>query len=134
MKIKFRLWDKANKKMSKSFDPLTSAGAIALLETVAGRKLRSSQLVKLQFTGLKDKNGRDIYNCDIIKSKFGEIIEIASVPGAFIAHVRQGGYNSNTRGCDTFSLASAMFSELECEVVGNVFENRQIIKRRRHKA
>src|SRR4051812_17759551 len=62
--IKFRAWDKANNKFHYDFD-LTSQFDGRISWNYETTELTDIEL--MQFTGLLDKNGKEIYEGDILK-------------------------------------------------------------------
>lgn len=71
-----------------------------------------------QFTGLNDKNGKEIYECDILKDKYSDLYIVHFKNGAFV-------YKSITEKLDLFYNLSN--SNIECEIVGNIYENSDLL-------
>ena len=77
----------------------------------------------MQFTGLKDKNGREIYEGDIVRGKYGKngIVknyEIRWLIGHFAAVDR-----NNITGDEHYYPIGL----LEGEVIGNIYENKHLL-------
>lgn len=106
-KIKFRAWDKELEFM-RFFE----------LHEINGRPVPKDWEI-MQYTGLKDKNGKEIYEGDILKSKrLNAKGEVKFGKAHFFILTRNG---------------AAMGWELspntdELEVIGNIYENPELIK------
>ncbi len=68
--IKFRAWDKENKRMVKQ-KRLRNPKIMSVDLTRVGFKFKKSSFIFMQFTGLKDEDGKDIYEWDIIEWYYG---------------------------------------------------------------
>jgi len=121
--IKFRAWDRAALKMSPEFNlfgEFTLLGAIHCWQDeskIEGSSLeRLNDLEIMQYTGLKDKNGKEIYEGDVVESPFtGDPVQV----------VWCGAFAQFTFGGAEFNVES---SPNNIEVIGNIYENPELIK------
>lgn len=137
-KTKLRAWDKDNKKMIKwedlKFEKDENEGEICFYEKIDECEYDGGLDVELmQYTGLKDKNGKEIYEGDILapdktcRSSSRYIIEWNDKHCCFTSI--EGGINNFIGDIDEeikFNLISNMKLNI-CEVIGNIYENPKLL-------
>lgn len=123
---KFRAWDNVEKKFVEHFF-ITDNGLICNMEKpTSDRKLlipiEKSELILMQSTGLKDKNGKEVFIGDIVKCTRGcshEVYLEKEYGGTFI-----GGMPAiYLKGL----LSGYAWTEDE-EIIGNVYENKELLE------
>jgi uncharacterized phage protein (TIGR01671 family) len=115
MKIKFKVWDKKEKRMSEPFEFAA---------------VKSERFEFLQFTGEYDKNKTEIYEGDILNIKTEEELPSgARVCGSFEFRPKtQKTVEWETDGgwyLETNSLYRALLMNADYVVVGNIYEGEQ---------
>lgn len=130
--IKFRAWDDKDKKWLLGYE-LQNLGGFSMFGEVMAfgewtRLLSSYNLddwkyIKImQFTGLLDKNGKEIYEGDICKTyTIGEPSELLDTvvfdDGSFVFQ------------CDyKLSIELRGFKQDYIEIIGNIYENPELLK------
>lgn len=128
--IKFRAWDTKSKKM---YEPFTLQFAIG------EDGYDTDGVVFLQFTGIKDRHGKEIYEGDVIKTPLGRknnepIYRNCTVQRWFMDHILQqstvtAGEAGNMEQLGSLILSiQSYITDCDIEVIGNVYEHPHLLK------
>ena len=134
-KIKYRAWDKTENRMARNVEELkfNSKGLYAVVLNHMGFefKRRTMDVELMQYTGLKDKNGKEIYEGDIIRTHFSFSHEVVQEPfiiqwnkdKAMFEGIKQNPeQNEYLRSFSFFPEQRYIY-----EVIGNIHENPELL-------
>jgi uncharacterized phage protein (TIGR01671 family) len=119
--IKFRAWDKNKKKMHNVIQIIWGSElnpyplSVDFYDSTKPRLFEKVEL--MQFTGLKDKNGKEIYEGDIV----GGWQKIRTVV------YRNGGFKLKSIKSH-HAIDIRKWHQIQLEVIGNIYENSNLLK------
>jgi len=152
--IKFRAWDKIEEQMLylDSFDIVCGKGDGRLFGWVHTED-GGYEVELMESIGLKDKNGKEIWEGDLVQlthdayenppSRFiklatkNAVCEVRWWLDGWTFSVLKSGFhyplfNLVPKGCDAnvehLWMDGAWKNELQCEVIGNIYENPELLK------
>ena len=113
--IKFRVWDYHLNKYINDYITGTSLSLNDLFKN--GSRLNGkNSLVFEQYTGLKDYNGKDVYEGDLIQDIDYGIMECKYLHGSFVWYSKNG-----------FNIKLMNYIP-NIEVIGNIYENKELLE------
>ncbi|WP_270777530.1 YopX family protein [Lacticaseibacillus paracasei] len=152
--IKFRAWDKENEcylyDIQRAYDMLSGCvkyddgeDAIYEEECFAGF-LDNEQYIIEQYTGLHDKNGREIYEGDLFEHRFGYVVfddpphhEMGTECGVVV--LEDGQFGVKIPGLGVYNLYGLLLRDghldnmpkddlFVMKIAGNIYENPELLE------
>jgi len=124
--IKFRAWDKARKIMGEVINiqfmnmVIPQVMFVIINETNPRPLQVPEEALLIQFTGLHDRNGKEIYEGDVVRQ------EICSKKDYTVKWCEQeAGFNLYERGSGKFQFGSVGWNST---VIGNIHESPELLK------
>ena len=135
-KIKFRAWDKESQKIyyvvTLDTESVYGKCEVPIIRVKTGKMLDEYQpeyktvydYTLMQYTGLKDKNGKEIYEGDIVENTtqtvyLGDKFEVVWNKNYAGYQLMSNGFTSNIPLIQNF---------MSYKVIGNIFENPELIQ------
>ena len=121
---KFRAWLKKEQKMDNEIDHISwLEDELYCIGDGITYMVLAEDLVLMQSTGLKDKNGKEIFEGDVVDYKGRKAV--IKWHGSYASFIYRFVDELNKRSAEWYQLYLAY---LKCEVIGNIYENPELLE------
>ena len=123
---KFRAWTEEGKVMYYDVYPFKDNTLLLSYDEISFDEVPASDFILMQSTGLKDKNGKEIFEGDIVKYKSGcnTYTEVVAYDKNFAGF---GVKDAKANVVFTFWEIAEDISLTSLEVIGNIYENPELL-------
>lgn len=111
--IKFRVWEEDLKRM-QDWGWIKESGYVPGDKNITG-------YIFMQYTGLKDKNGKEIYEGDFLHHE----PLYPNIPIEVFWSNKFAGWRGKIQGLLVINIIKIL---AECEVIGNIYQNPELLK------
>lgn len=116
--IKFRAWDKHANHMINDPNTVNDGELINAI-------FKDESVLWMQYTGLLDKNGKEIYEGDIVTTDCQAVKNIAD---NWVVEYGHTGMYQMAYGSFKQSIHGLVYNDWRLEVIGNIYENPELVK------
>ena len=127
---KFRAWHKTWKEFGKvgkiSFDDEEDVSTVLFKGKFIFENLQKNEVILMQSTGLKDKDGQEIFEGDIVQFEdYYEVSDSLYINKGIIEWC-QGGFHVTNR--DSVLMEDLLDGDsLDVTIIGNIYENKELL-------
>lgn len=122
--IKFRIWDRQGNEYINGNRVRVDGDGLLYIDRITVKNCfrpphtrKKPWFIVEQYTGLKDKNGTEIYEGDILIDDAGEPVE------HWVVKFSEGGFVGECAG-----VTEVLFELTQLEVAGNIYENPELLE------
>ena len=126
--IKFRAWDIVGLKMITDYIVVREDGHFI------SNNENTTEHIPMQYIGVIDKNGKDIYEGDIIrwddnsKGEYWRVAKVVINPDIQLVIVKNSKHEISTMFPHTFHWGSFIYTgDKQLEIIGNIYENPELL-------
>ncbi|MCO4564837.1 hypothetical protein Si081_01092 [Streptococcus infantarius subsp. infantarius] len=120
---KFRAWTEEGKVMYYDVYPFEDDTLLLSYDEIAFDEVPASDFILMQSTGLKDKNGNEIFEGDIVRFTLEDGFSYVIDEKGVITYKLGAFYVIN--GLTEYLISDININEIE--VVGNIYENPELL-------